>query len=260
MKATAHLSNEEDLCYRRLLDMYYDTEAPIPLDTERVSRRIRIPHDVVLVVLGDFFLKTESGWSNNRCESDISVYKGFSEAGKRGAAKRWGKGADSPPIAPLSGTYKTPIATSNHEPVTINHKPSKQINTEVSLFDDAWRAYPKRPGANKTMARKAWDARVKAGVSQELMLAGVNAYANYCAVSEIEPQYIKQASTFFGAGEHYLSDWTPTHKANGNGKSRFDVLAETAAKLTGRVTERVIDGFATTLDRESIPEVVGYLR
>ena len=31
--ATAHLSNEEDLAYRRLLDMCYDTESAIPLET-----------------------------------------------------------------------------------------------------------------------------------------------------------------------------------------------------------------------------------
>ncbi len=46
--ATSHLNNEEDLAYRRLLDMYYDTESCIPLDTQWVSRRIRIAHDVVL--------------------------------------------------------------------------------------------------------------------------------------------------------------------------------------------------------------------
>jgi uncharacterized protein YdaU (DUF1376 family) len=34
--ATAHLTNEEDLAYRRLLDMYYDTEVPIPNDPKDV--------------------------------------------------------------------------------------------------------------------------------------------------------------------------------------------------------------------------------
>ena len=43
--ATGHLSNEEDLAYRRLLDMYYDTESKIPLDTQWVTQwlPIRIP-------------------------------------------------------------------------------------------------------------------------------------------------------------------------------------------------------------------------
>ena len=31
---TNHLSDAEDLAYRRLLDLYYMSEAPIPLDTQ----------------------------------------------------------------------------------------------------------------------------------------------------------------------------------------------------------------------------------
>ena len=79
MKATAHLSNEEDLCYRRLLDMYYDTEAPIPLETDWVSRRLRIGTEVVIAVLSDFFIKREDGWHSLRCDEEISHYKAICE-------------------------------------------------------------------------------------------------------------------------------------------------------------------------------------
>jgi hypothetical protein len=53
---TAHLSNDEDLAYRRLLDMYYDLENPIPIYTEWVYRRLRLDYEVVLRVLKDFFI------------------------------------------------------------------------------------------------------------------------------------------------------------------------------------------------------------
>ena len=119
--ATLHLSNEEDLAYRRLLDMYYDTEKPIPLDVSWVAKRIKIELSVVRDVLNDMFKQTEDGFIQSRCDKEISVYKGFSDAGKRGAAKRWGKGGDSPPIAPL-------IATNNHKPITNNHKPDISIS------------------------------------------------------------------------------------------------------------------------------------
>ena len=59
--ATTHLSNDEDLAYRRLLDMYYDTEKPIPLDTTWVARRIRIDAVVVSGVLQDMFEQREDG-------------------------------------------------------------------------------------------------------------------------------------------------------------------------------------------------------
>lgn len=36
--ATRHLSWDEDAAYRRLLDLYYTTEKPIPLDERSVFR------------------------------------------------------------------------------------------------------------------------------------------------------------------------------------------------------------------------------
>ena len=127
--ATAHLSNDEDLAYRRLLDMYYDTEDPIPIDTDWVARRLRLDSHVIVSVLKDMFVLSELGWHHARCDKEISVYKGFSDAGKRGAAKRWGKAGDSPPITP-------PIATINHEPITNNHKPIKERATSVACPPD----------------------------------------------------------------------------------------------------------------------------
>jgi len=127
--ATAHLSNDEDLAYRRLLDMYYDTEDPIPIDTDWVARRLRLDSQVIVSVLKDMFVLSELGWHHARCDKEISVYKGFSDAGKRGAAKRWGKAGDSPPITP-------PIATINHEPITNNHKPIKERATIVACPPD----------------------------------------------------------------------------------------------------------------------------
>lgn len=112
--ATSHLSNDEDLAYRRLLDMYYDTEKPIPLDIEWVARRIRMTPEVVKAVLHDMFEVSSQGWGHARCHAEIEAYKAFSDAGKRGAAKRWLKGCDSPPIA-------TPMQTINQEPITNNH-------------------------------------------------------------------------------------------------------------------------------------------
>ncbi len=66
--ATAHLSNEEDLAYRRLLDMYYDTEKPIPLETDWVARRIRVGSEVVVTVLQDMFVEKKNVWIHDRCD------------------------------------------------------------------------------------------------------------------------------------------------------------------------------------------------
>ena len=115
--ATVHLSNEEDLAYRRLLDMYYDTEQKIPLDTQWVARRLRVQAEVILNVLNDMFEKHEDGYFHLRCDVVIKQFKQFAEAGKRGAAKRWGTPPDGEAINPPNAT---PMLTNNYKPITNN--------------------------------------------------------------------------------------------------------------------------------------------
>lgn len=125
--ATAHLSNEEDLAYRRLLDMYYDTEQKIPLDTEWVSRRLRVDAHVVRDVLNDMFVRHEDGWFHSRCDFVIQQYHAMAEKnranGRLGGRKKNPLGSDSQPIAK---------ATINQEPLTNNHKPKREKATIVA--------------------------------------------------------------------------------------------------------------------------------
>lgn len=114
--ATAHLSNDEDLAYRRLLDMYYDTENQIPLDTQWVAKRLRMDCDVVNVVLQDMFKLTDTGWHHGRCETVIEQYHAMAEKnranGRLGGRKKNPLATDSQPIAK---------ATINNELITNNH-------------------------------------------------------------------------------------------------------------------------------------------
>lgn len=85
--ATAHLSNDEDLCYRRLIDMYYDTEDKIPLETKWVARRIQMNPEVVDIVLQDFFILHEDGWYHARCDEEIVQYHNNREKWKANGGK-----------------------------------------------------------------------------------------------------------------------------------------------------------------------------
>jgi len=116
---TRHLSLMEDLAYRRLLDFYFLHEQPIK--HRDVARQIgmREHEEDVMTVLNEFFISTEDGFVNPRADKEIKQYKEFSEAGKRGAAKRWAKPPNGEAISPPNAT---PIATNNHKPITNNHK------------------------------------------------------------------------------------------------------------------------------------------
>ena len=109
--ATTHLSDSEDLTYRRLLDFYYDTEQPIPTDLHVVARRLRVTQADLQTVLQDFFTETDGAWHHARCDAELEKYQSFKESGKKGADKRWGN--DREPMGSLSNPNATPIATKN---------------------------------------------------------------------------------------------------------------------------------------------------
>ena len=135
---THHLSLLEDLAYRRLLDFYFLHEKPIK--HRDVARQIgmREHEEDVMTVLNEFFISTEDGFVSPRADKEIKQYKEFSEAGKRGAAKRWGTPPNGEAISPPNAT---PIATINQEPITINHKPIKENKRGSRLAQDLF--FPK---------------------------------------------------------------------------------------------------------------------
>ena len=104
----------EDLAYRRLLDFYFLHEQPIK--HRDIARQIgmREHEEDVMTVLNEFFISTEDGFVSPRADKEIKQYKEFAEAGKRGAAKRWGTPPNGEAISPPNAT---PIATNNHKPI-----------------------------------------------------------------------------------------------------------------------------------------------
>jgi uncharacterized protein YdaU (DUF1376 family) len=130
---THHLSLMEDLAYRRLLDFYFLHEKPIK--HRDVARQIgmREHEEDVMTVLNEFFISTEDGFVSPRADKEIKQYKEFAEAGKRGAAKRWGTPPNGEAISPPNAT---PIATTNHKPLTTNHKPKDKKTLGKRLAND----------------------------------------------------------------------------------------------------------------------------
>jgi hypothetical protein len=102
---TAHLTNGEDLAYRRLLDTYYSKERPISKDTARLAWELRVAEADISTILGAFFELTSDGWVNRRVEQELDKYRSMKTGGKKGSDARWGKGSDTPPIPPLYPSY-----------------------------------------------------------------------------------------------------------------------------------------------------------
>ena len=70
---TAHLEPMEDLAYRRMLDLYYKNERPLPVEAAEVARLIRLRSslDEVQAVLKEFFMLGDDGWRHTRCDEEL---------------------------------------------------------------------------------------------------------------------------------------------------------------------------------------------
>ena len=93
---TEHLSEMEDLTYRRLLDWYYLHECPIPLDELEVARQIRMRShsDCIAVVLREYFEHTPDGWMHHRAEKELAKAGEKSSKASQSAKARWDKKAN----------------------------------------------------------------------------------------------------------------------------------------------------------------------
>ena len=140
---TSHLTDEEDLAYRRMIDLYYMTEAPFPNDASWIARRVRTNTSIVTTLLNEFFeLESDDLWHSSRADKEIAKYLFLSESGKKGAEKRWGnRDVKATNSHPNSHPIATPIATKT---ITKNQD---HINIPEGVSSDLWAdflAYRKR--------------------------------------------------------------------------------------------------------------------
>ena len=145
---TMHLSDAEDLAYRRLLDLYYMSERPIPLDTESVSRRIRLDLDITESVLGEFFERTDEGYRNHRCDVEITKYQHQVATntllGKRGGRP---KKTESEP-------------NQNRNETLTEEEKEKTISSQATRFEDFWSVWPaSKRKVGKAAVQAKWKAK-----------------------------------------------------------------------------------------------------
>lgn len=164
------------------------------------------------------------------------------------AAKRKQHDGNALPTGEQQGKNDTGTGTGTNPSL----RSGKKVSGYPTEFEIAWAAFPKRPGASKADSLKAWNARIAAGANADAILAGVQRYAAFCVASRTEPKFIKQPATFFGPGEHYLSDWTPSTAPLGSG-TIHDRRAATHNGLTQRANHANSD--SRTIDAEA--HVVG---
>lgn len=162
---TSHLTDEEDLAYRRMIDLYYMGEMPFPNDPAWVARRVKSNPAIVITLLNEYFELSEDGnWHNTRADREIAKYQFVKESGKKGAEKRWSNReekpthseSNTPPIA-------IPIATKTNTKTNTNIKtiPTPE-GVSVDLWNDflVYRKRLKAPVTDRVLARLVKEAEL----------------------------------------------------------------------------------------------------
>lgn len=135
---TVNMSRQARWIYRDMLDIYYDTESPLPADIDVLLDMLGIesPDEKAIVEkhLRFKFSESEAGYTHEVCDKVITEYRAKAETA-RGNGRLGGrpKGKQNKPSGFQSGS--DPVATANpvetglktnHKPLTINQEPEDQ--------------------------------------------------------------------------------------------------------------------------------------
>lgn len=130
---TAHLTNDEDLTYRRLLDLYYQTEKSFDVaDLPKVARKVKSNEETVMLILHEFFEFNidDNSWHNKRADSEIKAYQSKADSARKANQIRWGSGKD------LKSDASQIL---NNKQETINNKQIEDIrpsDVDISIWQD----------------------------------------------------------------------------------------------------------------------------
>ena len=159
---TAHLEPMEDLAYRRMLDLYYMREGPLPADAQEVARLIRMRQYTAEVesVLREFFALCDDGWRHARCDEEIAkmadrqakarASAAASVSARRTLAQRAlskrSSSADRAPNERLANAQRTLSERS-----TDAEQPAAQKNKPTQESDDTAAASPRKRAASPAL-------------------------------------------------------------------------------------------------------------
>lgn len=192
----------EDLAFRRMLDLHYETEKPLPSELPRIARLIgmREHQEEIRNILNDFWEETESGWINARATNEITEYQAKADVA-RANGKKGGRPKNPEKTKSVSDRNQGKSESkANHKPLTINHKPiDKDICQQVA---DSYNCILSELGQVKVLSdkRKAWiRASIKQMKNTDHDFSSLETWEKYF-------NYVLQSDFLMGRVER--SDWS----------------------------------------------------
>ena len=176
--ATRHLTLVERALYKDLIDRYYETEQPLTNDLERLLKLLIYSEytlEILTNILNEYFIPTENGWVNKRCEIEIEHFKAIqnkrSEAGKASGKARAKSKINDRLTSDEQVLNKRATIRVDKSRVNILLENDKNKKEQFNKF---WVAYDKKVGKVKALAE--WD---KLNISDDLLQTILKSISTY---------------------------------------------------------------------------------
>jgi uncharacterized protein YdaU (DUF1376 family) len=193
---TSHLSDAEDLAYRRMIDLYYQTEEPFK-DVAWVARRIKSTPEIVKLLLEEFFEFELDAWRSKRADEEIAKYRLKADSARN--ANRIKTEKKSVLITELKSeliSEPNHIVTNNQEPRTNNQEPNINTITPEGVSDEVFKDFCKlRKGLKAPVTQTAMNGLAKEGQKANLTLEQVMILCCQNGWRGFKAEWIKEKKT-----------------------------------------------------------------
>ncbi|HHZ70895.1 MAG TPA: DUF1376 domain-containing protein [Flavobacteriales bacterium] len=211
VSSTQHLDENEDLAYRRMLDIYYSKELPLPEDQKDIARliRMRTHTESIAIVLHEFFTLKKDGYHCIRADKEILAFQSKSDKARKSAEARWNKNKDLPKEKVDANALRTQSegkakAMLNTKQETLNTK-QETLKDNTSFindgFDHWWSSYKKKADKKKALQKFKLITR---GFSDDRFSEFVNMITTDCKKRfvDTEKEFVPNATTYLN-GERW---------------------------------------------------------
>jgi uncharacterized protein YdaU (DUF1376 family) len=193
---TSHLSDAEDLAYRRMIDLYYQTEEPFK-DVAWVARRIKSTSEIVKLLLEEFFEFDSDAWRSKRADEEIAKYRLKADSARN--ANRIKTEKKSALITELKSeliSEPNHIVTNNQEPRTNNQEPYLNTITPEGVSNEVFKDFCKlRKGLKAPVTQTAINGLAKEGQKANLTLEQVMMLCCQNGWRGFKAEWIKEKKT-----------------------------------------------------------------
>lgn len=203
LKDAGHLSLIEEGAYRRLLDLCYSREAPLPADRRAIDKLARAAtkaeRRAIAYVLEQFFKLEDDGYHQARVDREIERYR---ERADR--ARRNGRNGGRPTNKSKTQRVNSGIPRSDQGGYPEESSPISSLQSPVSN--------PQSPGFLDTQFQ---DTRSPTSASP--------------APANVDPSLLQQIKAAYPAGTYKLADWLTAEREIRNHLAEGEKAAELVA-------------------------------